>query len=59
MIASLSKLQARGLVAESVEAGGAFATSGDPKHWYNRWKTKSFELLPYGQEFVTLLQGEE
>jgi hypothetical protein len=57
MIVSLSKLAGRGLIAESVEAGGAFATSGDRQHWYNQWKLKSFELLPFGVRFVAMIKG--
>jgi hypothetical protein len=57
MIVSLSKLQARGIIAESVEAGGAYGTSGDPSHWYNRWKLKSFELLPFGEQFIRMIEG--
>ncbi len=56
MVVSLSKLQGRGLIAESIEAGGAYGTSGDPQHWYNQWKLKSFELLPFGEAFIQMIE---
>lgn len=56
MIVSLLKLQNLALIAESVEAGGAYCSSGDPQHWYNRWRLKSFELLPFGQTFMQMIE---
>jgi len=56
MIVSLSKLESRGIIGLSVEAGGMIATSGDRQHWYNQWKVKSFELLPFGAQFIRLIE---
>jgi len=55
IIVSISKLEARGLITESIEAGGAFGWSGDASHWINRWRRKSYELLPFGARFLTAL----
>jgi len=56
IIVSLSKLEGRGIIGESIDAGGALAWTGDAQDWYNRWKRKSFELLPFGHQFLRMIK---
>jgi hypothetical protein len=49
VVASLSKLVARGLVSETAPANRAFDYSGSADHWINRWRRKTFVLIPFGK----------
>jgi hypothetical protein len=58
LVASLGKLESRGLIAETSHKGAFNVTSsvGDPEHWRNRWLNKDFEILPLGKMLVELLK---
>lgn len=47
LVASLRKLDARGLISETNHKGGMDVTSsvGDPGHWTNVWSNKDFSTL--------------
>jgi hypothetical protein len=58
IIMSLSKLESRGLIAEtdSQDYTGetAIAGFGTEGHWLNRWRSKYLVLLPYGETFLKM-----
>lgn len=54
IIVSLSKLESRGLISESSALHKPFASSGDSNHWVNRWRRKTYELIPFGQYFLEM-----
>lgn len=60
LVASLRKLEARGLLSETSHKGSLNVTGsvGDPDHWMNRWQNKDFEMLPLGQTLTTLLKQQ-
>ncbi len=58
IIMSLSKLESRGLIAETDSHDyigetsiGGFGTEG---YWLNRWRSKYLVLLPYGETFLSM-----
>jgi len=58
IILSLSKLEARGLIAETDSQDYSGETSiggwGTEGHWLNRWRSKYLVFLPYGQTFLNM-----
>lgn len=56
-VQSLSKLEARGLIGQTQLAPGGFSHTGDNNHWVNRWRQKTFEILPFGQQLLNYLRG--
>ena len=57
LVASLSKLTARGLIGETSSKRGITVDSwaGDADYWPNQWRRRYFELLPFGRMFLDLL----
>lgn len=58
LVVSLSKQESRGLIGETSSKGGIH-TAAATQYWEDRWKHKFFELLPYGQQMVTLLEQSD
>lgn len=58
IIMSLSKLESRGLIAETDSHGysgdTAIGGAGTEGHWLNRWRSKYLALLPYGETFLKM-----
>lgn len=58
IIMSLSKLESRGLIAETDSQDYVGETSiggwGTEGHWLNRWRSKYLVLLPYGESFLNM-----
>jgi hypothetical protein len=46
------KLESRGLVGESVPKNIDLVSMIHEDHWTNRWRRRTFELLPYGKRFL-------
>jgi hypothetical protein len=51
LVTSLSRLESRGLIAETTTqgAGGVISYTDAPDHWTARWQGKAFELLEFGR----------
>ena len=58
---SVSKLEARGILAETSMEGTSniFVGSGPMDAWYNRWRQKRYELIPFGREFLDSIMDRE
>jgi len=63
VIMSLSKLEARGLIAETDNMGysgdHSIGGSGTGNNWLNRWRSKYLTLLPYGHTFLNMVKKQE
>lgn len=60
LIVSIRKLEARGLINRT-SGKGSFTSSavmGTEDHWANQWKYSYYELLPFGDKVVQLINGE-
>jgi len=52
LVVSLCKLESRGLIGETTPINRAFNYPGDANHWANRWRRKTFEILPFGSALL-------
>lgn len=59
LVVSLSKLESRGLIGqtESRRAINMDSWAGDVKRWDNQWRARYYELLPFGKQFVEMLNA--
>lgn len=56
LVVSLSKLESRGLIGETVPVNLAFDHPGEASHWANRWRRKTYEILPFGKKVLESIQ---
>ena len=56
LIVSLSKLESRGLIGETVPLNLAFDYPGDATHWVNRLRRRTYEILPFGKILLESIQ---
>lgn len=59
LIVSLSKLESRGLIGETVPVNRGFNYPGEATHWINRWRRKTFELTPFGKVLLESISEPE
>ena len=55
IIASFSKLEARGLIAETDHGNRSVTSMANSKKWDERWKHKFYTATPIGQELIQAL----
>ena len=55
LVVSLSKLESRGLIGETVTLNRAFDYPDEASHWANRWRRKTYEILPFGKTVLESL----
>jgi hypothetical protein len=60
LIVSIRKLEARGLISRTSGKGSitSSAVMGSEDHWANQWKYSYYELLPFGEKVIQLIDGE-
>lgn len=58
LIASLAKLEARGLISQTSPKSTIDVNSsvGDSSHWTNQWRNRDYEILPFGLTFLSLTE---
>ena len=56
LIASISKLESRGLIGQTSSKSSVTSDSwwGDANDWYNQWKRRYYEALPFGNILLRL-----
>lgn len=59
LILSLSKLESRGIIGETSAPGPeeGIGGAGPMDSWFNRWRAKYYELLPFGRILVSSLSS--
>jgi hypothetical protein len=57
LVPSLAKLEARGLISETADNLGAYAWAGDENFWANRWRRKTYIILPFGKKLLNYLNA--
>ena len=57
VIPSLCKLSSTGLITQTMFIQSGEWTASEESEWESVWKNKSFELLPSGNDFLTMISG--
>lgn len=61
LIASLSKLESRGLISETARSGNINAITfyGDSEKWDNKWRIRIYGILPFGTRLLEMSQTKQ